>query len=174
MIDRLFPRSIDNSYAGWRAALWLLGAVAFFKMAMGLNCIFSGRKILSTVDGVPLGTYPADAAQAAVALFAIWGWGLFLLASLAVPTLVRYRSATPLLFALLLIEHVGRKLVLQSIPIVRSGSTAGASWINTALLSMMVVGLLLSLLRRRRGDAGATGTAGDDEDEEVKILVSMR
>ncbi|HET7712400.1 MAG TPA: hypothetical protein VFL80_10765 [Thermoanaerobaculia bacterium] len=147
MIDRLFPRTIDNSYRGAKAALWLLGLVAAVKLVMGLNCIVNGRHILSSVDGIPLATYPADAAQTVVAMFAIWAWGLFLISSFAVLTLVRYRSMTSLSFALLLLEHAGRKLILQSIPIARS-TTAPAAGINTALLALMAAGLLLSLWRK--------------------------
>ena len=144
MIERLLPPVVDNTYRGSKVALWLLGLLAAVKLAMGLNGIFNGRTILSTADGVPLATYPADAAQTAVALFAIWAWSLFLLALLAVLTLVRYRSMTSFMFALLLVEHTGRKLILQVNPIIRSGN-APASWINAALLSLMALGLLLSL-----------------------------
>ena len=149
MIDRLLPRTIDNAYSGSKAALWLLGILAAVKIAMALNCIVNGRSVLSSADGVPLATYPADAAQTAVALFALWAWGVLLFALLAVLTLVRYRAMTPFAFALLLTEHAGRKLILQFIPIVRSDN-APASWINAALLSLMALGFLLSL-RRREG-----------------------
>lgn len=147
MIGRLLPRTIDGSYGGSKAALWLLGIVAALKLAMGLNGILNGPFVLSTADGVPLATYPADAAQTVVALFAIWAWSLALFALLAVLTLVRYRSLTSFVFALLLVEHLGRKLILQFIPMVRSVS-APASWINAALLALMASGFLLSLWRR--------------------------
>jgi MYXO-CTERM domain-containing protein len=83
-----------------------------------------------------------------VALFAIWAWSLLLFALLAVLVLVRYRSLTSLVFAVLLVEHAGRKLILQFIPIARSDN-APASWINAALLALMALGFLLSLWRRR-------------------------
>ena len=147
MIRRLFPVTPDGPYRGAKTALWLLGIVAALKMAMGLNSIFNGRTVLSSADGVPLAAYPADAAQTVAALFAIWAWSLLLFALLAVLVLVRYRSLTSLVFAVLLLEHAGRKLILQFIPIVRSDN-APASWINAALLSVMALGFLLSLWRR--------------------------
>jgi hypothetical protein len=146
MLERLFPRVIDNSYRGSKVALWLLGVVAAIKMAMGLNSIFNGAFVLSTADGVPLATYPVDAARTLLAVFALWAWGLFLFALLAVLALVRYRSMTPLAFTLLLSEHLGRKLILQFLPMIRSVS-GPASWINVVLLVLMVLGLLLSLRR---------------------------
>jgi hypothetical protein len=148
MLDRFFPRTIDHAYRGRKAALWLLGIVALMKMAMGFNTVVNGEYVLRSADGVPLDIYPAGAAQTIVAAFALWGWGLFIFALIAILALLRYRSMTPFVFLLLLTEHLGRKVILQFIPVVRS-VTAPASWINTALLALMVAGLVLSLWQRR-------------------------
>ncbi|HUF17517.1 MAG TPA: hypothetical protein VMS12_05680 [Thermoanaerobaculia bacterium] len=147
MLDRLLPRVIDNSYRGPKAALWLLCILAVIKVAMGLNSIFNGSFVLSSADGVPLATYPPPAAQTIVAIFALWALGQLLFALLAVLALVRYRTMTPLLFAILLAEHLGRKLILQFLPIIRSDAVP-ASLINAALLALMAGGLLLSLWHR--------------------------
>jgi hypothetical protein len=53
----------------------------------------------------------------------------------------------PFMFALLLLEHLSRKLVLQFIPIVRTGTPPGF-YVNLGLLAMMIVGLALSLWSR--------------------------
>jgi hypothetical protein len=150
ILDRLLPPRIDNSYGGPKAALWLLGFLAAIKTLMSLNSIFNGYSVLTSADGVPLPSYPAEAAQTIVAVFALWAVGHLLFALLAMLALLRYRSMTPLLFGLFLIEHLGRKLVLQFLPIIRSGG-APASAINLVLLAVMAGGLLLSL--RRHVDA---------------------
>lgn len=158
MLDRLFPREIDNAYRGPKVALWILGFLAASKITMGLNSVVNGVYVLTSADGVPLESYPAAAAQTIVAIFALWGWALFLFALLAVLVLVRYRSMTPLAYALLLAEHLGRKAILQFLPIVRS-DTAPAWWVNAVLLALMVVGLVLSLWRRG-APGGATAAQG--------------
>lgn len=152
-LDRLFPRVIDHDYRGPKAASWILGFLAAVKMAMGLNSVLNGERVLTTADGVPLSAYPAAASQTIVALFALWGWALCLFALLAFATLVRYRSMTTLAFALLLVEHLGRKAILQFLPIARSDA-APASWINTLLLAVTIGGLALSLWRRSGGLVG--------------------
>jgi hypothetical protein len=154
MIGRLLPRVIDNSYRGRTAALWILGLVAFIKIAMSLNSIFNGAFVLISADGVPLQTYPPDAAQALIALFALWAWAHLLFALLACLVLVRYRRMTALVFTLLLAEHLGRKLILQFLPIIRIDNPA-ASYFNWALLTLMIIGLLMSLWQRR--DAHVAG-----------------
>jgi hypothetical protein len=48
------------------------------------------------------------------------------------------------MFALLLLEHLGRTLILQVLPMPRTG-TPPASTINLVLLALMVIGLALSM-----------------------------
>jgi hypothetical protein len=67
---------------------------------------------------------------------------------LCILVLVRYRSMVPLMLALLLLEHLSRKLILQFLPIVRTGTPPGFL-INFMLLALMIAGLALSLLRSR-------------------------
>ena len=75
MLEQLLPRTIDNTYRGQKAALWLLGLLLLMKTAMGLNSIINGYKVATSADGIPLDTYPPAAARTIVALFGIWGLG---------------------------------------------------------------------------------------------------
>jgi hypothetical protein len=147
MLDRIFPRIIDNTYRGRKLALWLFGLLLLMKSAMSLNSIINGYTVATSADGIPLDTYPPAAARTIVALFGIWGLGHFMICLLGILVLARYRRMVPFMFALFLVEHVSRKLILQFRPIVRVGNPP-ASFINPALLALMVVGLALSLWHR--------------------------
>jgi hypothetical protein len=59
------------------------------------------------------------------------------------------------MFALLLLEHLSRRLILYVIPIVRVGRTPGFA-VNVILLALMIVGLALSLRRTPEFRASAT------------------
>lgn len=156
MLERLFPKQIDNDYRGRILALWLLVPLALAKLLQGANVAgFFGadksRQVLEGVDKVPLGSYPAEAASHLVFLFAAWGLGVFLLGLLGVVVLLRYRAAIPPMYLLLLIEQLGRK-VLATIHLDRpflSLAANAANLINWAFLVVIVVGLALSLTRRR-------------------------
>jgi len=63
---------------------------------------------------------------------------------LCVLVLVRYRAMVPCMFALLLLEHLCRKLIFLVMPITRIGEPPGFL-INLALVALMIVGLILSL-----------------------------
>ena len=144
MLNQLLPRRIDNTYRGSRIALWLFGLILLLRIVMSLGSIFNGYSVASSADGIPLDTFPITAARTVVALFALLGLSHFMICLLGILALIRYRSMVPLMFALLLLQHLSRKLILQFLPIVRIGTPPGI-YLNLILLALMIVGLALSL-----------------------------
>ncbi len=161
MFDQFLPHGIDNTYRGHRLALWLFGLVVLMKSAIGLNSIFNGYVVARSADGIPLDTYPAAAADTVVSLFALLGLSHLVLSLLAVLVLMRYRSMLPLMFGLLVLEHLGKRLILAVLPIVRSGTPPGSA-VNLVLLALLLVGLGLSLRSRGAGGAKARGAVSRD------------
>lgn len=154
MLNQLLPQRFDNTYRGHKLALWLFGLLVLVKTAMSVNSIFLGHKVATSADGIPLDTFPPAAAQTVLALFAIWGFAQLMICLLCTLVLSRYRALVPLMFAFLLLEHLGRKLVLQFIPIARTGTPPGF-YVNLALLAVMIAGLALSLSRKNALQAAA-------------------
>jgi len=149
MLDLLLPRRFDHDYRGYRLALWLLGALLLFKAAMGFGVIFNGYGAASEADGIPLDTFTRGGVQTVLALFALWGLGQVILALLGTIALVRYCSMVPFVYALVLLEHASRKLILQVIAIPKTGTPPGFT-INLALFAVEIVGLVLALWPRER------------------------
>jgi hypothetical protein len=149
---RLFPRQIDNNYRGHRLGLWLLAAVLLVKTGMSMGVMFNGYNAALRADGIPLNTFPPSAAQAVVAIFGVWGVTLFSLCLVGVLALVRYRTMAPLVLSLLLLEQLGRKLVLSFIPMAKTGTSPGF-YVNLALLALMTGALVLSLWPKRGSPA---------------------
>lgn len=147
MLSPILPRTLDNTCHGHRAALWLFGTVVLMKTAIALGTIFNGRAAAGRADGIPLEQFGTAGAQAVVALFAIWGLAQLALSVFGVLALTRYRALVPFMFMLLLSEHVVRRVLLMLKPIATSGAHPG-SWINLAIVILMVVGLVLSLWRQ--------------------------
>ena len=148
MLDKLLPRSLDNTYRGHRLAIWLLLPVLVVKTGIALGTIFNGRRAAQSADGIPLDTFGAGAADAVVGLFAIWGLAQLVICLFGVLALTRYRAMIPLMFTLLLAEHLARKAILLVMPLPRTGAPPGL-FINLALLGLMAAGLALSFLGRR-------------------------
>jgi hypothetical protein len=149
MLQQLLPRQIDNTYRGHRLALWLLGALVLMKGAIGLGTMLNGRNAAISADGIPLDSFTPAGAEAFVALFAAWGLAQLMLNLIGLLALIRYRAMVPLMFAVLLLEHLGRKLIFVFLPIARDESAPGF-YINLVLVAVLVAGFVLSL-RTRRG-----------------------
>jgi hypothetical protein len=154
MLDQILPRTVDNTYRGRKAALWLFAVIVLMKTVMSLNSIFNGRYVASSADGIPLETFTPAGAQAVVTLFAIWGLAHLTLCALCVIVLVRYRTLVPLMFALLLLEHIARRVIVWLMPIARTGTPPGLA-VNLILLALIAAGLAFSL--RSRGRPAAAG-----------------
>jgi hypothetical protein len=149
MLNRLLPRQADNAYRGYRLALWVFGLLVLVRTIMSVNSMINGRDIASSADGIPLETYTPDGARTVVSLFAVLGLSNLMICILGIVVLVRYRALVPLMFSLLLLQHLARRVIHQFLPIATTGDPP-ASVINLVLLSLMVVGLVLSLVSPNR------------------------
>ena len=147
MLNQLLPQRIDNTYRGYRLALWLLALLVLQRVGMGLSFIFNGYYTAIRADGIPLDALTPAAAGAVVSVLALWGLAQAIFGLLGTLVLVRYRALVPFMFALLLLEQQTRKLILRFVPF--SGIRAAPGfYINIVLLVLMIVGLALSLWSR--------------------------
>ena len=147
MLDTLLPRRADNAYRGHTLALVLLALLLFVKAGIALGSIFNGHTAASSADGIPIDTYTPAGARTVLSLFALLGLSNVLICLVGLVVLLRYRSLVPFMFALLLMQQVGRHMILQFLPIARTGAPPGSA-INLAILGVTVVGLALSLWNR--------------------------
>lgn len=140
----MFPAQFDNNnYRGHKLGLWVFGAVVFMRVAMSLNSIFNGRKVVTTADGIPLDTFTPASAQTVLSIFALLGLATFVICLIGIVALIRYRSMVPFLFALLLLQSAGGRLILWFLPTARTGTPFGF-YVNIGVLVLMIIGLALS------------------------------
>jgi hypothetical protein len=155
MPSLLLPSQIDNTLRGSRAAAVILAIVAVIKLLMGfnlsgLNPFVSPASILETVDGIPLSSFPAEAAATVLSSVQSWGLTLLLLAGISILVLVRYRAMVPLMVLVLLLEQVGR--MAQWIADDPGGpwiSLQPSSLINWGFAVLLLVALVIGLIPRR-------------------------
>lgn len=155
MFGDLLPKCLDNDYRGQRLALWLFGLVVALKGTQSLAILFNGHATAKGADGIPLDSFTPQVAQTVVSVFAQGSlWRLFF-CLLCVIVLLRYRSAVPLMFALLASNYLAAQLAFRFVPLPRVGAPVGPL-VNLLLFVLMCVGLALSLWRR--SGSPATGS----------------
>ena len=148
ILSRLLPARIDNTYQGNKIALWIFGLIVAVRITQSVMIFVNSYSIVQSADGVPLETYPAAAAQTIVAMFALSSVNRLIIAVICVVVLVRYRRAVPLMFVVLLLTYSAGQLVGRITPIVRVGRPPGVV-MNLTLLGLTILGLVLSLWKRR-------------------------
>ena len=151
MFGDLLPKRLDNDYRGHKLALWLCGLVVEMKGTQSLAIIFNGHYTASGAVGIPLDSFTPQVAQTVVAVFAQGSlWRLFF-CLLGAILLLRYRSAVPLMLALLASNYLAAQLLFEFVPLPRVGAPVGPL-VNFLLFVVMCIGLALSLWRRRSQD----------------------
>jgi hypothetical protein len=147
MFDKLLPQRIDNTYRGYKVALWLFGLIVGVRITQSVLVIFNGYSTAMGADGIPLDTYSPAASQTVVALFAQGALSRLIISLLCVLILVRYRSAIPFMFVLLLLNYLAGQLIFQFVPLARTGTPPGLV-VNLIMFALMIIGLTLSLRSR--------------------------
>ena len=148
MLNQLLPRQVDNTYHGYKLALWIFAVLVLMRTGIALGCTFNGRNAASSADGIPLDTFTPAGAQAVVSMFAAWGVAQLVISLVCILILTRYRGLIPFAFTLLLLEHASRKLAFTLLPVV-SAATPPGFYINLAIFAIEIAGLVLSLWNRR-------------------------
>jgi hypothetical protein len=157
MFSRIFPQQIDNTYRGYKLAIWLLVLNVLLKLVMSFGMLVNTREVIQTGDSIPLDTFGAAAAKVVVLVFMIVGLEFLLVHLLTVVVLIRYRALIPLMYLMLTIEQVTRKAMIMANPIARTGESVLPFDVNLALSVLLVIGLALSLATpRKKQPAGAT------------------
>jgi hypothetical protein len=149
MRNRLLPSSFNNEFDGHSAALWLFGLITTVTLGRSLAHVFLPDGGAQSIATVPLSQYSSGAESSVISIFALWGLSQLLLAIVMLIAALRYRSMIPLLYLLLICEHVGRICIGIFKPLETLQSPPGATG-SFIILGASLVGLLLSL---RTGDA---------------------
>ena len=156
MLGLLFPPVIDNRFRGQWLGFWLLAPVLFLKIGIAAASILAPRQA-NRADAIDLSTYSGAALRDAATSTALLGLLHLCIGLLCLLAMIRYRAMVPLIFLWLLFEFLARRLVLGLYPIDRTPGVSSGSIVNLVLVSMLALGLGLSVWPRR--DAAARSEA---------------
>lgn len=152
MLRLLLPTTIDNTYRGQWPGFWLLAPLLFMKLGIGFASLLTPTRANHS-DGIDLSTYSAAALRADMATTALLGLLHIAIGLMGVLAMIRYRAMTSLIYLWLLLEFIGRRIVLRLYPIDRVDGPVAATYVNAVLVTLMAVGLALSLWPRRNAPA---------------------
>jgi hypothetical protein len=152
MLNKLFPPAQDFVYRGSRIALWLLGFVIAFKIAIALGSTLNTYYAATSADGIPLDRFSPEAVSTILTLFKLLGIAQLCIALIGAVIVFRYRALVPALALLLIVEYFARRVVIGlAEPSITPTTITPGLIVNLVLLAMMVIAFGLSLMNRRKG-----------------------
>jgi hypothetical protein len=136
MLQTLFPTGGSLSRDISRVVLVLTAVLLFMKISIALLAIVNGRFTATTADGIPLDSYPQQAAQTLITLVGGLGISQLIISAVGVLILVRYRALVPAFLLLLVLEFVARRVLVTFLPVERTAGAPGSItvWVNFALI----------------------------------------
>jgi len=147
MIEKLFPKTVDNQYRGKVIAKWVFVAMTVLTIARSLAHIFLPDGGAQSIATIPLVTYSIGASAVVIGLFAQWGLTQLMFGILYVITLWRYQSLIPLMWLFILFEWIGRLLLGFYKPFETVGTAPGA--IGNLIIPILALIMLVLALRER-------------------------
>jgi len=152
VMNLLFPARADNSLRGSRWPLYLFILVAAVGTVRSCIHVFSPDGGAGSIAGMDLAV---TGAGEVVFAFALWGAEQLIYALLQWLVILRYRSLVPLMWAVQLLETLGRMLVGRIKPVTFAHTPPGAIQ-NYVYLVLCVAMLALALWSGRRSPAGGS------------------
>ena len=108
MLEKIFPKTVDNSDKGHWTAKWLLflfAAKSFFPAGVHMFASDGGAQ---GNGSVALDQFSQGAAETVVTMFGAWGLEQLVIGLIALVVLLRYRTLIPMMSLAYIIEYVLR------------------------------------------------------------------
>ena len=150
MLERFFPRQLDNDYRGRPLALWVFFPITAITLGRSLVHMFRADGGAQSIATIPLDTFTAGGSAAVILIFSLWGLSQLLLGLLYVVVLWRYRALVPLMYLLLIVEYAGRFALGLWKPIVTLETPPGAT--GNFIFVVLGAAMLALALRKRTGE----------------------
>ena len=151
MIEKLFPKQLNNDYRGVPVAKWTFVAMVILTLARSLAHIFLPDGGAQSIATIPLDAYSPGAAQVVIGMFAQWGLTQLMFGLLYVLVLWRYQSLIPLMWLFVVFEWLGRLLTGLVKPFETVGTAPGA--IGNLVIPVLALVMLVLSLRDRNNKA---------------------
>ena len=153
MIEKLFPKNLDNQYSGLTIAKWVFVGMTVLTIARSLAHIFIPDGGAESIATIALNDFTTEASSVIIGIFSYWGWSQLLFGLFFVIVLWRYQSLIPLMWLFIFIEWVGRYLLETFYKPIETVGTAPGAVGNMIFPIISLVMLILALQGQKNRQA---------------------
>ena len=148
MLEKLFPKMVDNRYRGLSIAKWVFVAMTILTIVRSMAHIFLPDGGAQSIATIPLDAFSSDASTVIIGMFAQWGLTQLMFGLLYVLVLWRYQSLIPLMWLFIAFEWSGRLLLGFVKPFETMGTAPGA--IGNLIFPFLALIMLVLSLRTKK------------------------
>ena len=152
-IKLLFPKTVDNCFAGNKIALWLFYLVTIVTLWRSQHHLFAPDGGAQSIATIPLDTYSTGASSAIIGVFALWGLSQLLIGFIYAIVCVRYKSLIPFMYLLGIIEYATRAFVIGVQKPIETVSNAPGAVANIPFIIVFILMLFLALWKQDKNSA---------------------
>lgn len=150
MIEKLFPKNVDNQYNGLIIAKWTFVVMTILSIARSFAHIFLSDGGAQSIATIALNDFSTEASAVIIGIFSYWGWSQLLFGLFFVVVLWRYQSLIPLMWLFIFIEWVGRYMLESFYKPIETVGTAPGAIGNMIFPVISLVMLMLALQGQKK------------------------
>lgn len=150
IIERIFPKVINNEFKGYKIALYVFYALTAVTIWRSQHHMFAPDGGAQSIATIPLDTFTDAGATTVISVFSLWGLSQLIIGIMYLVSAIRYRSMIPMWYLLMFVEYLFRATYVMMVkPIPTVGTAPGAAG-NLPLMIISLTMLTLSLMTPRR------------------------
>ncbi|QZE14978.1 hypothetical protein K4L44_03890 [Halosquirtibacter laminarini] len=142
MLEKIFPKTVDNTYKGKKIALYFFFLITLITVTRSLIHMFASDGGAQSIATIPIDSYSTQATQTVILIFSLWGLSQLIMGIFYGVVSIRYRSLVPLMYIFLFIEYLMRLILGMMKPIITTGTAPG----GVANYVMIVFSLIMFIL----------------------------
>lgn len=148
-IEKILPKSIDNTFDGHKIALYAFYVLTAITLWRSQHHVFAPDGGAQSIATIPLDTFSKAGAQAVIGAFSLWGLSQLIIGLLYLLSAIRYRSMIPLMYLLMIFEYTFRATYMPAFKSIPTAGTAPGAVSNIPIIIIASLMLILSIKHKR-------------------------
>ena len=145
MLNKLFPKTIDNQFRGISIAKWILIVITAKTFLAAFIHMFAADGGAQSIASIALDQFSSGGTDTVITIFALWGLEQLVIGTISVIVLWRYQAMIPIMWLAFALEYTLRFVSPLFTPGVVSASTPPGAVMDHILFPLSIVMLVLSL-----------------------------
>ncbi len=148
MLDKIFPKQVNNEYEGSLIAKYALLFIISFTIVRSLLHMFLHDGGSQSIASIPLNTFTTPSQAVIILMFALWGAEQLLMSFVYIVVFWRYQKLIPFMYIMIFLEYSMRHLLAYMKPIVTLHTAPGAI-LDHVMWPLSIILFFLSLRKRK-------------------------